>query len=187
MSSPRSNLILGLLVALFSLIVLFVWIPLDVQTGLIEKVRRQVTIGDALAPSVAAVFLLIGGLVLAIVERRDPGQPHIDLRSIGFVVCMITLIVGALVVMRFAGPALVALLNMSGGEPLDYRLLRDEMPWKYIGFFIGGTIMISGCIALVEGRLRPKVVLLSAVIVVVMMAIYDLPFDDLLLPPNGDV
>lgn len=187
MSSPRSNLILGLLVALFSLLVLFVWVPSDVQTGLIEKVRRQVTIGDALAPSVAAVFLLIGGLVLAIAERLDPNQPKVDLRSIGFVACMVAVIVGGLIIMRFAGPALVALLNIGGGEPLDYRLLRDEMPWKYIGFFIGGTIMISGCIALVEGRLRPKVVLLAAVIVVIMMAIYDLPFDDLLLPPNGDV
>ena len=40
---------LGALVA--GCLILFVWIPLDVETGLIEKVRSQVTIGDAMGRS----------------------------------------------------------------------------------------------------------------------------------------
>ena len=43
-------------------LILLVWIPLDVETGLIEKVRSQVTIGDAMAPSLAAAVLILGGL-----------------------------------------------------------------------------------------------------------------------------
>ena len=38
---------LGALVA--GCLILFVWIPSDVETGLVEKVRSQVAIGDALA------------------------------------------------------------------------------------------------------------------------------------------
>jgi len=53
---------LGILFLIFAVFLVFVWIPLDVDTWYIEKVRRQVSIGDALAPTVAGVFLLIGGI-----------------------------------------------------------------------------------------------------------------------------
>jgi len=42
-------------------LMLFVWIPLDVDTGIIEKVRRQVTLGDSFAPTVAALIIGLGG------------------------------------------------------------------------------------------------------------------------------
>ena len=86
--------------------------------------------------------------------------------------------------MRWTGPAAVALF---GPEGVGYRALRDTVPWKLIGFLCGGTVMILGPIVLVERRLRWQAVAVAVVATVAMIVIYDLPFDDLLLPPNGDV
>ena len=93
----------------------------------------------------------------------------------------------SLVIMRYAGPAVVAIANMLQGGELEYRLLRDTAPWKYIGFFTGGVLMIGGMISLVEGRFRGRTLVAAILAVVAMIVIYDVPFDDLLLPPNGDV
>lgn len=182
-----SNLILGLCIIGFALILLFVWIPLDTQSGMIERVRRQVVIGDALAPSVAAGFLLIGGLLLVLFERDDPNQPRLMAKPLLFLLSAMGIIGLSLLVMRYAGPTAVMLTNLGLDEPREYRLLRDAAPWKYIGFFLGGTGLIAGLIALVEGRFRTRAVIIAVLAVVAMIVIYDVPFDDLLLPPNGDV
>lgn len=183
----HSNLYLGLLIFGFSLLLLFVWIPLDTATGWIEKVRRQVTIGDSMAPSVAALFLLIGGAILILFERNVPDQPKMTRGNLRFICSPLLILIVSLSVMRYAGPLVVAATNMYTGEALEYRLLRDTVPWKYIGYFPGGMILISGVIALIEGHHTARNLLISAVAVLVMIMIYDLPFDDLLLPPNGDV
>ena len=47
--------------------------------------------------------------------------------------------------------------------------------------------MIGGMISLVEGRFRGRTLVAAILAVVAMIVIYDVPFDDLLLPPNGDV
>ena len=65
--------LLGLLCIGFSLLLLLVWVPLDTDTGLIEKVRRHTAIGDALAPSIAGLFILCGGVMLTLVDRA-PGS-----------------------------------------------------------------------------------------------------------------
>ena len=183
----RSNLIVGLVVAGFALVLLFVWVPLDTDSGLIERVRRQVTIGDALAPSVAGLFLLIGGVVLVLFERGAPDQPTLNPGNLGFLAATVLLLAVSLLVMRYAGPGLVALANLWLDAPLQYRLLRDDAPWKYAGYFLGGTLLLTGMISLVEGRLSRRAVAVAVIAVLVLIAIYDLPFDDLLLPPNGDV
>lgn len=183
----RSNLFLGLFFILFSLVLIFVWIPLDTDSGIIEKVRRQVTIGDALAPTIAGVFLLIGGVILVLFERRASEQPDFDRPAFGFFLKVLALLAISMLIMRFAGPAAVAVAGLLTDTPLQYRLLRDTLPWKYVGFFLGGTLMISGLIGLIEGRVTLRTVLIGIGAVVVMIAIYDWPFDDLLLPPNGDV
>ena len=56
-SHSRSNLITGLIFLAFAALVAFVWVPLDVETGLVEKVRRRIMIGDSLAPTLAAFLL----------------------------------------------------------------------------------------------------------------------------------
>lgn len=83
--------------------------------------------------------------------------------------------------MRYAGPIIAGAL----GE--EYRVLRDERPWKYIGFILGGGGMIFGLMSLAEGRISLRRLILALLIAAALALIYDLPFEDLLLPPNGDV
>ncbi|WP_164658152.1 hypothetical protein [Tropicibacter sp. Alg240-R139] len=187
MRHSNGNLILGAATIAFAILVIFIWIPLDTQTGLIEKVRRQVTIGDALAPTIAASFLAIGGLMLVLFERNADDQPKVSPQDVLFGLALIASIIISILVMRYAGPATVGLWNLLSGSEAEYRLLRDTAPWKYIGFLLGGTVMITMLVSLVEGRLRVKTLMIAFISVSVMAAIYDLPFDDLLLPPNGDV
>lgn len=187
MSGKRGHIVLGAVCVAASLLLLLVWIPLDTDTGLIEKVRRRVAIGDALAPSLAAVVILIGGLLLLIRERRSDNQGEIGTGNLLFLGRLLFIFLVGLSLMRWSGPLAVALVELAQAEVGPYRLLRDTAPWKYIGFVLGGSVMIAGPIWLVDGRLTARTALIALVAVLALVALYDLPFDDLLLPPNGDV
>ncbi|MEP0942139.1 MAG: hypothetical protein ABJH63_06765 [Rhizobiaceae bacterium] len=179
----RSNMFLGLACLVFALLVAGIWVPLDTETGLIEKVRRRSMIGDALAPTVAAFFIGIGGVLLLLFERKEADQPRIDLTNLAFVGVQIGVLTIGFLIMLYAGPIAVALID-SGTE---YRLLRDTAPWKFIGYFLGGIFIISGLIWQAEGRLTARSLLIAICVVISLIVIYDVPFEDLLLPPNGDV
>lgn len=179
----RSNMFLSIICIGFAALVAFVWIPLDVETGLIEKVRRRTVIGDALAPTVAAFFVGVGGVLLFVFERKDTSQPRLNSENVKFISIQIGILVVGFLIMLYAGP-LAAYMVQDGGE---YRLLRDSAPWKYIGYFLGGTFIVSGLISHVEGRFSGRNVVISICVVLALIVIYDLPFEDLLLPPNGDV
>ncbi|MFK7964941.1 MAG: hypothetical protein AB8C46_13340 [Burkholderiaceae bacterium] len=186
-NTSNSNLFLGAVCLVFALIVLFIWIPLDIETGVIETVRRRLVVGDSLAPTVAAVFVLLGGLLLIITEGRAPSQAAITSANLRFLGSVLGLLLLALLLMRYAGPLAAHLIGAGRDQSLEYRLLRDTVPWKYIGFISGGGLLVAGTIAIIEGRLSMRALRIAVVAVIVMIAIYDLPFDDLLLPPNGDV
>lgn len=202
---------LGLLALVTSGVILFIWIPLDVDTGIIEKVRRQTQLGDAFAPSIAAFLIGLGGLML-LLERTSPrpqstpqesgsessitksslsDSPVSDLADRKFGpadlyhgALVFLLLAVALGLMRYTGPWVVTLFAESG---TDYRLLRDTAPWKYLGFVTGGVWLIVSLIVLTERRFRMMHFFVAIAVVVLLIVFYDLPFDDLLLPPNGDV
>ena len=77
----------------------------------------------------------------------------------------------------------VALLGPEGAE---YRPLRDTAPWKYLGFGLAGTLLVTSLIAFVERRFRWQMLIVGLGSTVVLAMVYDLPFDDLLLLPNGN-
>ncbi len=183
----RNHLLLGLLALIVAAVLLLVWIPFDVETGIIEKQRRRLVIGDAFAPTVACVFLLLGALGLLLPERNAQNQPGIGIRNLRFIASALAIIALSLLIMRAFGPLAVTLYNEIAGSDLKYRLLRDTRPWKYLGFIAGGTLLISGLISLVQGRISWKSIAIGLIAIALMIAVYDLPFDDLLLPPNGDV
>jgi len=202
---PLANLNrwLGVFALLFCGATLFLWIPFDVDTGMVEKVRRQIRLGDAFAPTIAALLIRLGGL-LVLLQRPTkplPDKSEAPLRSpdssqlatanrllqpkdLAFSLYIILLVTIALMLMRYAGPMLLLLLE---GPDMQYRLLRDTAPWKYIGFVVGGMFMVTSLIAFSEKRLRFSHFLTAVFVVLLLIAVYDLPFDDLLLPPNGDV
>jgi len=182
----HTNLYIALGAVALAVLTAFVWIPLDVDTGLIEKVRRQVTIGDALGPAVAAAIIGLGGVAL-LLQRGGADSARLTWFNLGFVLLLLGLFAVAFAVMRWTGPALVQIVSLLSGEELSYRSLRDTAPWKYLGFLPGCALLIATAISFIEGRLSWRAVLTGLAASGALIALYDLPFDDLLLPPNGDV
>jgi len=177
----NSDFFLGSGVLAAGCLILFVWIPLDVETGLLEKVRSRIVIGDSLAPSLATSVLILGALLLIFQSFRTSGGAELSWNNLKFVILLLVLLGLSMAVMRWAGPLSAYLLNA------DYRSLRDTAPWKYIGYFFGGTIMVFGLISMMEHRMRWRILIISILAVLVLILVYDLPFENLLLPPNGDV
>ena len=183
MRDIRADTWLALCVLAFSLFTLFIWIPADVDTGIIEKVRRRTEIGDAFAPTIAASLLLLGSILLFI-EKSGGSNTTLTISSLRYTLILLLAFALALFLMRWTGPLLVSLF---GDTDTEYRLLRDTVPWKYAGFVAGGVMLIVALIALVERRLHWRAFLIAIGACLAMIVLYDLPFDDLLLPPNGDV
>ena len=171
----------------FAIVVLGVWIPNDVETGLLEKMRRHWVIGDSLAPTLAAGFVLVGAALILLFEKRDEAQFTMSAVQFVFFLKLVIVILVALSVMRHLGPILINTYAAISGLVLEYRLLRDVIGVKHIGFLIGGMIMIGGMIAVVEGRLSHRALMIGLIWSLVLILVYDLSFEDLLLPPNGDV
>ena len=175
-----------------SLITLFVWIPNDIETGVVEKFRRQITIGDAMAPTMVAsaiLFVSMALLINAILSSRALRaleNSAMDMQSFIFLFKLTFIIFIALLLMLYSGPLLVEFANLMNGENNSYRLLKGSLPYKYIGYVLGGFVMIFGSIGLVENKFFANGAWLSIIAVAVLTFLYDVPFDNLLLPPNGD-
>jgi hypothetical protein len=182
MKPARANLYLSLGCIGFAMLLAFVWAPMDSGTGLIHKVRRQVSIGDALAPTLAALMIGLGGLMV-FRDRHAPSQQRLTRANLIFMLRFLAMLAIGFALMRYSGPLLVWLF---GGDQ-EYRNLRDTAPWKYIGFFLGGSTLITALISSTEGRFSWRTLLIAVAATLALIALYDLPFDDLLLPPNGDV
>lgn len=168
---------LGLLAAFAALLIIFVWVPLDVETGIVDRVRRRLVIGDSLGPTVAGVVLLIGGVLTWM--SPTPKAPQLSQSNILWLIGLLGAFVISMGVMRYAGPLLI------GAEP--YRALRITPPYSYIGYVLGGTLLIATLVSVVRRQFSLHGVLVGLVASLVIAMLYDLPFDDLLLPPNGDV
>ncbi|MEM9319977.1 MAG: hypothetical protein AAGA70_13380 [Pseudomonadota bacterium] len=178
----RADFVLALIAILGAVLAIGLWIPFDTDSGLTETVRRQVRVGDALGPTVAAGFVLLGGLVLLL--RKAPSLANFSDRNLTFLVMLVVGFAICILVMRWTGPAAVAIF---GDEAAVYRNLRDTAPWKYLGFLLGGWLLVFAMIARAERRLSLRAGVIALIAVLALIAVYDLPFDDLLLPPNGDV
>jgi hypothetical protein len=172
---------MGLGCIAFAMILAFIWIPLDIETWLVERSRGRHVVGDSLAPTLAAAFVLIAGLMLLFDRRAEDVKPSRD--NMKFICVMTGLGIVSLLLMRWVGPFAASLF--AGGE--DYRLLRDTVPWKYTGFAVGGVTLIFSMIAFVEERLSWRALWIALGAVAGIIILYDLPFEDILLPPNGDV
>lgn len=181
----RLNIYIGSGAVLLALVGLFLWIPQDTGTGLIVRVRRQVSIGDALAPTIAFTLMAIGG-VLLLIELRKRASTEVILAPFFHTGALVAVIVLSLLLMRHAGTGLLLVAEWFGATDTEYRLLRETFPWKYIGYFLGGVTMIGGMASLSAGRMQAHTVLIAIAVTMGLIAVVDLPFDDLLLPPNGD-
>ena len=177
----NQDILLGALALLFGCFIALYWAPLDSDTGLTEKVRGRWSVGDALAPTVAGVMIAVTGAFIALGGVMRDAEATLSARNFLYLAAFLGIVTAGFMTMRHAGPLVAGVL----GE--EYRLLRDERPWKYIGFVLGGGGMVFGLMSLAEGRLAFRHLALALAIAAGLALIYDLPFEDLLLPPNGDV
>ncbi|UTW13113.1 hypothetical protein [Marinobacterium rhizophilum] len=190
MNNQRWEIALGGFAVVFALLTVLAWIPASVESGLIEQVRRQVIIGDALMPTVCAV--LIGGIGLMLLTRRAPHTEGADktaglsAANLRFASVLAGVIGLGLALMVNLGPWSVELAQALGADLPAYRDLRDTAPWKYIGYLAGGFVIVMGLVSFIQGRIAVRSALVALVSVLVMAMIIDLPFEHLLLPPNGD-
>lgn len=175
-----------------ALITLFVWIPNDIETGVIESFRRRVIIGDAMAPTGVTVAILVVSLFMGLSSifriggRPDLGVAGLDRQSFIFLLRLAVSVGLGLVLMIYTGPLVVEFINALGGEIGTYRQLRASFPYKFIGYGVGGFVMVFGVIRVIENRFSMSAAWASIIAVLVLTILYDVPFDNLLLPPNGD-
>lgn len=166
-----------------------IWVPLDTDSPPIYEFRRQVFIGDAMLPMVAAigvaVFAALQILVTLRGNRTADGPTPFDAATFAFFAMVFAILAASLLAMFWSGPLALALFG-SGDETVTYRQMRTTWPWKYVGFVLGGFLMVFGLTSLIEGRFRWSRVLSSLLAVAVLILIFDVPFDTILLPPNGD-
>lgn len=189
MLDRKTEIWLALVCLLAGLLAAFLWIPFDSETPPIYDFRRQTYIGDAMLPMVAAVGIALCALVHLVLSFRrtasDADGPF-DILTAGFFLSLFAIIITAFVVMYWAGPVALLLFGPSGDEAVSYRQMRASVPWKYAGFVLGGFILVFGISSLLEGAMRWKRALSSILAIAVLIMIFDVPFDTILLPPNGD-
>lgn len=199
MSAHRWNIAVGLLFSVFSCVCLFWWIPTDIESGLIEQDRYSVQIGDALLPTVTALAILGLSLLLALqsfLKTQKGWKDRIDLlkdeasltaeNAVNLLI-MALILLCAVALMVWAGPLLVDALNALGVTDKSYRQLSDTAPYKYVGFALGGFVMVFGLIAWVQGQVHWRAGAVAIGMVFFLIVLYDVPFDSLLLPPNGSL
>lgn len=173
----RQDRLFGALILLASLALLFGWIPNDIESGVVEKVRRRWSIGDAMLPTIAAYVMAAAGLWLVLKPKVDEDAIH----AAHVIWRPLLVIAASLVVMRYLGPFTADLLG------LEYRLIRTQVPWVYLGYVIGGGGMIFVLSCWEENRWTWKRLFISLAIALTIALILDLPLEDVQLPPNGDV
>ena len=176
MNRHHWNTILGSACVVFALVTLLIWIPNGVESGVIEQVRSQTAVGDAMAPTVWAIGLGFIGIFLiveSLLKLRagtleaggNTGGP--TLANLRFLGLLLVVVFGSLLVMSWAE-------------------LRATRPWKYTGYLSGGFLLVFGLMSYVAGRPSWRLALVALLAVLLMALAYDLPFKNLLLPPNGD-
>ena len=194
MNSRYWNLGIGIVFLVASAVTLLWWIPNDVETGVLVEERRSVVVGDAMAPTLAAIGILILSLALTLssvfgrqTDKEDVVEYAIGLtpENLGNLAAIALVVIASMACMVWCGPLAVKALQSAGVALPEYRLLIDTIPYKYIGFAIGGFILVLGLISWIEGRVRARAILTAIATVVVLIVVYDVPFDSLLLPPNG--
>lgn len=191
MPRDRWTIGLGCLFAVLGVVTLAAWIPNDIESGVIETFRRQTSIGDAMAPTMVAAGILIVSVLMAVAEflpRAGESGPAtaLDRQSARFLLRLFAILIVGLVLMGYVGLLTVDAINALGFDVGSYRQLRDTVPYKYLGYTVGGFVIISGLIRLVENRFSGGAAVAALMAVAILIFLYDVPFDDLLLPPNGD-
>ena len=187
---------LGGVVLCLSVVTLAIWIPRDVETGIVETFRRSRMIGDAMLPSMLALAAIAVSVLLifgAVVESwRSDGRVSpsagdgLTADNFRFLAFLLVALGVCLLLMYSLGPFLVAIGKAFGADAESYRHVRATRPWKYVGYMISGPLLVFALISFIEHAVRWRNLAIAIGAALVIAFLYDVPFDNLLLPPNGD-
>ena len=89
--------------------------------------------------------------------------------------------------MRWAGPLPCGAAGCLARRVPDTASCATRPHGNTLGFILGGSTLVGAFICLASQKIRARFFLIGLAAAVAMIVLYDLPFDDLLLPPNGDV
>ncbi len=191
------NIGFGVVTLAASLLALFVWFPLDIKGGFIQtNLTGNLEPGDAFFPILLAAALVALSLVqiLAAFLTRGPSFAQVSeetgrlsFRNLKFLVCFFTILVVGLTIMFWFGPLVTAMLGAVGLIDQSYRQLVDTVPYKYLGYLVGGFAMTTALVWWTEGRLRPRAVFTVVAVLAACILIFDILLDNILLPPNADI
>jgi hypothetical protein len=185
----------GAVVLAAGVVALVIWFPLDITGGFIEPgISGKMQPGDAFFPVLLAgamVFLSVVHLCVAFfghAPTRAPndGAGRLDAANIRFFILFHAIVLGAMAVMYWLGPLTVWLLGVAGFVDLGYRQLVGTVPYKLIGYVVGGFLMTTALITWAEGCLRRRTILTAVLVIAVMVLIFDVLLSDIQLPPNAD-
>jgi len=191
------NIGFGVVTLAASLLALFVWFPLDIKGGFIQtNLTGNLEPGDAFFPILLAAALVALSLVqiLAAFLTRGPSSAQVSeetgrlsFRNLKFLVCFFSILVVGLTIMFWFGPLVTEMLGAVGLIDQSYRQLVDTVPYKYLGYLVGGFAMTTALVWWTEGRLRPRAVYTVVAVLAACILIFDILLDNILLPPNADI
>lgn len=177
-----------------SLLALFVWFPLDIRGGFIEinHVGKPEP-GDAFFPILlTSVILALSGFHILksffFASGIGDGQAsgRLSRSNVVFLVLFHAIVVTGLALMYWLGPLIVALMSSASETELTYRQLVDTIPYKYIGYAVGGMLMTGTLIFWAEGRFAWNRLVIVALVIVASICIFDGLLNNVQLPPNAD-
>lgn len=187
MPRPNSDFVLGLAAIALAAVAIAGWVPFDTGSGIVEKVRGKLSIGDALAPTVAFVLLAGAGALLAVEARHGGETARLTRANLAFLGLVVALFAVSIALMRWTGAA----CDDAAARRLGLSV-RLQGPARHgpveASRFRGGRELHGRRLHLArraQGEPAGRADRLGATLA--MIALYDLPFEDLLLPPNGDV
>jgi len=184
--SRSARVMLGAAAIAVALLLWLIVIPAGAPGDMIEVVRRRARIGDSAMPSLAALFIALGGLVL-VFER---GGPPITRAVPVWPLLFAAVITAASLAFLHVGDGLVALMRTVWPDLADFRSLRTTLPWAWVPFVLGGALLVAPLMIASEhlhARRWPAAFAYGALVALAIATFLTLPFEDVLIPPQGDL
>jgi hypothetical protein len=191
----RWNLWFGLVVLGFAALCLTVWFPRDIGSGFLqENLTGRVVPGDAFFPVILVLLMVPLAILLIFSQLRGGtargGEPvgGIGLANLAFLARAALVTILSLLVMNWAGPALVGITNAVGlTEASGYRALSGTFPFNVAGFFLGATLLTCAFLYITRHELRPRDGLIAASTAALLILLFAGLLDNVQLPPNADL
>ena len=181
---------IGLFGLLFAMLVVFYWVPNDIKGAFLDTTRGgKLEPGDAFFPVLAGGFIGFVALIqiVSAVMAKAPDEnagsyARIDSQNLVFLASFLGVLAVSIGVLQWAGPFAVWLFETD----VTYRQMVDTVPYKYIGFALGGFLLTFALITWAEGQLRWWPAAVSLALVVLLIIIFDILLSNIQLPPNAD-